>query len=464
MASRAFPQQAITFGSAVALLRAARPGLVGIPIGLAAFALLCFAAWLSLGRDLPAARAQVTAAFQAGALQDAEYRAGDTQIGWHQYNDCLILWQALDQRASAGQLAVSPLLDPHREETSRCARLRAFADHGPAAAAPAPEFYHRYLHGHTMLVRFLLPILSVERIRLVYHLALTALVVAGLGLSLWGLARRRRPAEALFWLIVFLAFARWFGLESFGQSLGHGPADIVHLGFLLFLAAAGVRGGLGRRTALLACALFGAMVMSFEFLTGGLPLGLAAVIGGLPFAVRPDERQDLRRLLVAAATAFCTAAIACYAAKIVLAVAVFGPASFFDTALQLQMRAGLGSRAGETVEFVSAVKKLLKGFQGLAAGMPALAFAMTALAAAAGLWGTRIALRTGDAALRDRAAALLLSNLAIVALLVLLWQHTVIHAWFMHRTFAWTVATGLALFLLTALPPSEHAPAASARP
>jgi len=446
-----------------ALLRACRGGLIGIPVGLCVFALFCLANWLSLDRDVSAARAQVAGAFSQGVLQEQDYRAGDTQIGWHQYNDCLILWQAIDQRSTATELTVSPLLDPHREDSSRCGRLRAFVNGDPAAAAVTPTYYHRYLHGHTTVARYLLPVMSVEDIRLAYHLALTALVVAGIGLALWGLARGAM-VPGLFWLFVFLAFARWFGLESFGMSLGHGPSDILHLSFLVALAAAGVTRGIGARTAIAGAAVFGALVMVFEFLSGGLHLGLAAVIGGLPFALNPDARRALAQTVAAAAFAFCAAAVTAYAAKALLALAIFGSATFVDTAMQLQMRAGLGGREGETVELVTSAKKLLKGFQGLAAGMPALAFAVTALAAAAGLWAARRIHRGGSAPLSGPAAFLLLSNLAIFALLALLWQHSIVHAWFMHRTFAWTIATGLALFLLAVLDRQARPLAFSAPP
>lgn len=442
------------------LLGAARTGLIGVPVGIALFALFWLASMLSLGRDVPAAQAHVTAAFTTGALADQDYRAGDTRIGWHQFNDCLILWQAIDQRGSAAQLALTPLSDRHQEETSRCGRLQAFA----AGAADPGEayYYHRYLHGHTILARYLLPQMSVEAIRLLYHLVLTAITLAGIALGLRGLARGGHPAESLFWLIVFLAFARWFGLESFGQSLGHGPSDIVHLSFLLFLAAAGTRGGIGRRTALLCAAVFGALVMIFEFLTGGIPLGLAAVVGGIPFALRADERQELWQVVAACLAAFCAAALTCYAAKLALALLVFGPDSFTDTALQLQMRAGIGARASDAgnLDLLTAAKKVIKGFEGMAAGMPAMALGMVALAAAAGAWGLHRLAGCADRDLRQRAMALLLSNAAIAAMLLLLWQHSVVHAWFMSRVFAWTIGSGLGLFLLAALAgPGRQLPA-----
>ncbi|CAA9515911.1 MAG: hypothetical protein AVDCRST_MAG91-1881 [uncultured Sphingomonadaceae bacterium] len=431
------------------LLRALRSGLVGVPIGLCLAALFYLANYASLGRDIPQARAHVAAAFEAGALQDEDYLAGNTAIGWHQYNDCLILWQALDQRAPADQLAVSPLISPHPETGTRCRALRGFA---AGEAPPVPEFYHRYIHGHTMVARYLLPVLTVEQIRFLYQSVVTLLIVSGIGIALIALVRRRHPIESLFFLVLFLAFARWFGVEQFGQSLGHGPSDIVHLSYLLFLAAAAVMGGMSRRAAVLTAGLLGALVITFEFLTGGLPLGIAAVIGALPFAVRRNDAEDPEPYVLAALFAFCAAALTCLLVKMALALYVFGPAPLVDSAMQLQMRAGIGSNQGELagVDLVTIAKKLVKGLQGMASGMILMAGLMVAAAIAAGVWGARFLLRSAGPIMRRQVIAVLLSNAALALLLGVLWQHTVVHAWFMERTLVWTIGTGFALFALAA--------------
>ena len=437
--------------------------VAGAGIALLAMLLFGLAARAGLNRDLPQARANIGAAFETGALQQRDWVAGDTGIGHHQYNDCLILWQAIDQRGTARELAVSPLRHVPTGERSMCDGLR-----GLAAGEPPPprDFYHRYVHGHTTLARYLLPAIGVEGMRILFRTASTLLVLAGVALSLVALARGRRPVEGLFWLIVFLSFSRWFGLESFGQSLGHGPADAVHLAFLLFLAAASFGGGLSRRTAILASGAFGALVAIFEFLTGGIPLGLAAVIGGVPFATARDRAPA--SFVWDALVAFCAGVLVCLGVKLLAALYMFGPSSFADTAAQLQLRAGLATGQGETagveIDLRFVAKKLLTGLGGLAAGMHVMAGATIALAVAAGAWGARRLLRGGDAGLRDRAVALLLSNAAIALMLGLLWQHTLIHAWFMERTLVWTIASGFALFALgVRVQPDREPGAANAR-
>ena len=86
--------------------------------------------------------------------------------------------------------------------------------------------------------------LSLRGIRNLYKTILSGLVGVGFAISLAGLAMGKETAV---WAVVFAVLARWFGLETFGQSLGHGPSDIVLMSFALFLAAGSFLGGLGTR-------------------------------------------------------------------------------------------------------------------------------------------------------------------------------------------------------------------------
>lgn len=431
------------------LCRAGIGFAAAMPIALVFFALFYVANRASLGRDLPAAEANVRAAYAAGVLQDVDWIPGDTGIGRHQYNDCLILYMAIDQQAPAGQLAASPIKPVQRGTETMCQALRSFAG-GDKAAGRTGIWYHQYIHGHTMLVRWLLPVLSVETIRNLYHTLQTLLVLAGILMTMTALAQRRHSTESLFWLIVLLAFSRWFGLESYGQSLGHAPSDAVILAYLLFLAAGAARGGIGRRTSLIAAAIFGSLTAIFEFLTGGIPLGLAIIVGGLPFALAETAPGDVRDRVIEAAAAFCAAVAACLAFKILLALWIFGIDSFRESAAQLAVRMGVGTESSD-IGPLKMAKSLTKGLNSLAAGMHVLAGAMLVSAAGFGAWGARVLLRSGNAQLRSRAIHLIASNLVIVGMLTLLWQHTIIHAWFMDRIFVWTIGSGFALFALAVM-------------
>lgn len=423
--------------------------MVAVPLALLFCLLFYVANRASLGRDLPVAEANIRAAYASGALQDVDWIPGNTDIGRHQYNDCLILYMAVDQQATIDQLAASPIKPVQLGTETMCQALRGFVG-GDKAAGRTGIWYHQYIHGHTMLARWLLPVLPVEAIRNLYHTLQSLLVLAGILVAMTGLARRKRPTESLFWLIVFLAFSRWFGLESYGQSLGHAPSDAVILAYLLFLVAGAARGGIARRTSLIAAAIFGSLTAIFEFLTGGIPLGLAIIVGGLPFALAETTPHDVRDRVIEAAAAFCFAVAACLAFKILLALWVFGIDSFRESAAQLAVRMGVGT---ETIDIgpLKMAKSLTKGLNSLAAGMHVLAGAMLVTAAGFGAWGARVLLRSGDPQLRSRAIHLIASNLVIVGMLTLLWQHTIIHAWFMDRIFVWTIGSGFALFGLAAI-------------
>lgn len=439
----------LTLADAGSLARcAARGALVAFPVAALLFAIFCLANRYGLGRDLPDAEAQVRTAYASGVLQDADYLPGNTGIGRHQYNDCLILYMAIDQQAAPAQLMTSPIKPIQRAGESMCGALRAYVG-GDKAAGRTGIWYHQYIHGHTMLARYLLPLLPVEAIRDLYHGVETVLVMAGMLVAMIGLARGRRPVENLFWLIMFVAFSRWFGLESYGQSLSHAPSDAIVLGYMLFLVGAVARGGLARRSAVIATATFGSLVAIFEFLTGGIPLGLAIVAGGLPFALRDDEPRAVLDGVIEAAAAFAGAVLVCLAFKILLALTVFGIDAFRESALQLGVRIGMGDVPPD-LSPLRMGKSLIKGLNSLAAGMHVMAGAMLLIAIGFGGWGARRLIGSGDPRLKARALHLIASNAAIAAMLVLLWEHSIIHAWFMDRILVWTIGSGFALFALGA--------------
>lgn len=413
-------------------------------IAVALFLLFVGLAHLSLRNGSAAVAGAVNAAFAEQALdRESSWRFGDTEIGAHQYNDCLILYQAMDQRAPAARLAISPLSVPVKTDDS-CAVL---ADVAAGQAAPAPRYYHQYLHAHTTLARMLVPAMGVSGLRGLYKLALTIALLAGIGTAVIAMTRRRRVAAHAAWLAIFLVFARGFGLESFGQSLGHGPADLVAVGFLLFVQRMSVERALSGRAAVLASGVFGALTMQFEFLTGGLPLGLAIVIGALPLALAQDA--GMGATLLRATAAYATGAVVTALCKLALVAITFGGAALVAFGRQFLFRAGLSDVSQRDVpvgpgEFGD---HLWAGLEGMAPGMHALIVGLLLIAVAAGIWGWRRLRREGGVA-RLRANAIAASMLVPPLWLVALWQHSAQHAWFMDRILAWDIAAGAMLFAL----------------
>src|SRR5690606_25054663 len=111
---------------------APRLGIARTVLGAAIIALGVFVTFfalshLSLRTDRAALAAPITAAFADKTLDpQGSWRHGDTVIGAHQYNDCLILFQALDDRGDRALRAVSPLSVPV-DTDSACDTLSGFA-------------------------------------------------------------------------------------------------------------------------------------------------------------------------------------------------------------------------------------------------------------------------------------------------------------------------------------------------
>lgn len=365
---------------------------------------------------------RIPEAFASGALTTDNFRNGDAVNGSHQFNDCLVLAMAIDQRGTTGQLTVSPSLPfkPYAEEP--CKLLKA-------GAVERPYYYHNYIHGQTALLRFLLPILDIATIRELYRDASSLLLVAGIALAM---LRVWQGGEAVF-LIVLLCFARFFGLEAFGQSLGHAPADFVLLSFIvstMFEAS--------DTEAINRAAIFGSLTMIFEMMTGGLPLGLAAVIGLTLYSLKSGRLSTVWQC----AAAYLVGAACTLVLKYLAVGLVFGLGSLaaVPEALGARINGALPGYAHPPAFPVQVIGNL----DSIITEMPVMAALILALCIC---FGAMSAIRLQS----PQSRFLALSNLPIVAWFVVFHQHTMLHAFFMDRMFVWPIASGFALFALAQL-------------
>ncbi|WP_375395722.1 hypothetical protein [uncultured Sphingomonas sp.] len=418
---------------------------MSVPTALAIFIGFCALAWASLGVDRTLLMSQVRTAYGSRDLRtDGGALFGNVNIGEHQYNDCLILFQTIDDRASRMERAISPLR-PVPDKQGICADLKELVTSGPGQP---PDFYHRYFHAQTTLARMLVPGLGVAGLRDLYKLLISSILVAGIGLALLDIARRRRDVMGVVWLIVFFVFARFFGLESFGQSLGHAPADLLIVCFLLIVSRASSERPISRRFAMVAAASFGALTIEFEFLTGGLPLGLAVVIGTLPLALAPGGKA--LKTTLDAAISFGIGVVTCMIGRILLLLMVFGTTPLTASFDQLLYRTGIGNSVNNDASsgLGSFVMRVCSGLGSLAAGMIWLVIGMLGLALVSGIWSYQILRKDENDAVRQRAVALVASNVVLLLWIVLFRQHTAEHAWFIDRIFVWALASSGILFAL----------------
>jgi len=424
--------------------------LTPFAVGIAVLGLYLLFSYSTLGRDNPRAVAQVVKAFKKGQLVEDPYQHPSTTIGSHQWNDCLITMLAVDERGDRLRLALSPIIAdfPQQPEASLnpCKGLKALVS--GAALDPALYHYDRYVHGAAALLRFLLPHFEIKRIRALYRAGLTTVLVVGFGLSLIGIARGIRVREFAVMATTFLVLLRFFGLEFFSQSLGHGPADSVVALYALAVAAM-LFAPSGPLLAVGLASLFGALTVILELFTGGMPLGFAMVIGLSTLAVRAEARPQGVLLAAWAAAAFVIAAAVVYLLKLLAIASLEGYAVIADVIQRMRYY----SMAAETGLDVRAfVGQLAASLGGLVGGMDLLAWAAVVGALLAGCYGALSIYRhVADAATRRQALLLVLSVPPVPLWFLVFANETGPHAWYADRLFAWPVAAGFGLFLVSVI-------------
>jgi hypothetical protein len=272
-------------------------------------------------------------------------------------NDCLILGALVMPRDVPLKASVSPRQPLAGEETDSppgypaaalcrglAATMRAVARNSAADQLPPPSYYHRYIHGDTTVAALLLGGVSFAAATTTLLVACYAMIGAIAVLALFRLrtsdsAERRRAGA---FLIIAATLACFYGIPVFDRSFSFAPTDLVVFAFIFYglLQPLGV---IPLQRLALAAAIFGSLIAILEFLTGGVPLGLATLIALIGLGRAPDW-PTLRNRMAAGTAAFGAAIVACFGYKLLAVAAVFGTnelAVFFET---------LGQRMGGSVE------------------------------------------------------------------------------------------------------------------
>jgi hypothetical protein len=415
-------------------------------VGIAILGLHLLASFNALDRDVDTAKARVQRAFDRGELVENPYQHPSTTIGSHQWNDCLITLMAIDQRGDRTRLALSPIIagfsSPGSADSNPCAALKALV----SGAMPDSSLYHydRYVHGAVVTLRYLLPRHEISHIRAMYRRALTGTLVIGFGLCLIGIARGKRvPAFAVL-AVTFLALLRFFGLEFFSQSLGHGPADLIIASYAVAITLM-LFTSTGPVLAVLAAAIFGGLTVVFELFTGGVPLGLAMVLGLSSLAVRPDARPRGIRVALWAASAFLIAAAVVYLLKLLTVAYVADGRVIADILHKLRAY----SAAADGLDPVPLLSQVAGSAGVLVGGMTLLARSAVAGGIVAGVYGASwIRRHVQDSGTRQHAALLAISILPIPLWCLVFINQVGNHAWFMDRILVWPIAAGFGLFVM----------------
>jgi hypothetical protein len=415
-------------------------------------------------------RAGIAAKLEAA---NAKHALHETWSGWTGRaiprfggNDCLMLAALLQKYPGRLAETISARIPPADAQPPAragdptipaCLQLVAAlerADH----ADPDAIFYHRYLHGQRVFAALALAVTSPQALGWITLLANALLLLAVL---IPALRRRRDGWRESGYAVIAATLLLFDGLWLFGIYFSFGLSDLV---LAAFLACAYHRGVARAPEGVfaVAIALFGAATAILEFLTGGIPFGLALLLGVIALD-GPADRDALLRRACHGTIIFAAAIVLTFAIKLALVML------FIDPNVLADFLGGLSARVGasfvenlppQEVAWVSAlgidvsaldrhwafallymVARLGYATFVIGYGSPALGMAiMGAAVLTSAILLVRRARAPSDAVARTRLLILCGSALVMPAWSMLFLNHTLLHAIWMVRPFAWFIA------------------------
>lgn len=272
---------------------------------------------------------RIQQAFSTGQLVPHDYLPYDVHRGFHQYNDCNILQMMTNEDSSSVARALGPWLHmADSSATEACRTLRELVVDGRDPGGFVSSRYTRYWHGYIPILAVLLTFLKLSTLRVILRIT----VYSALLLLLLSGFRERR----FLFLTgpVFFSGAFFWGLPYFGQGMSHALGDSVvmfGLACLIFWHRKFTHASM----LIPFCALFGAIVVYFEMLTGPLPIAAGLLFPGVYLISRltnpPDTGIDRHlRLAISASIAFAMGAMITVGVRVFVAAALVQP-SGLDT-------------------------------------------------------------------------------------------------------------------------------------
>lgn len=384
-------------------------------------------------------------------------------------NDCLILSTLLQNYPSRLAEAISARIPPADAQPPArageptipaCLQLIAALERRDHAD-PDAVYYHRYLHGQRVFAALALAVISPQAlgwITLVLNamLLFSVLVPAMRRSQARDSWRRQRGFAAIAATLLLLD-----GLWLFGIYFSFGLSDLVLSAFLAYAYHRGAARAPEPAFAT-AVALFGAATAILEFLTGGIPFGLALLLGIVALD-GPADRDALLRRAIHGTIIFALVILLTFAIKIALVMLFVDPNALAD------FRGGLSTRVGNSfvanlppqeIAWVSAfgidvaslehnwafavlymVARL--GYATFVIGYGSPILGMVIMGAALVTTGALLIQRmrrSTDEIARTRLLVLFASALVMPAWSIIFLSHTLLHAIWMVRPFAWFIA------------------------
>lgn len=250
------------------------------------------------------------------------------------FNDCLILSMlVLPDDPDILARAVSPSVPSIGETWSgtagpgypdfvQCRNLAMIMDATPGATIPS-TYYHQYIHGDWIITKLLLALFSLglatKFIALILVGVLGALVVFS---SRSALVQPGMTGRDLGYAIIGFVLLMFYALPIYARSFSFAPSDIVLSCFLLHCYIRPTNFLTESKLAVTSGA-FGALTAIFEFLTGGIPSGVMAIIAIIVLDHSSNSSVMVRRLCIGM-ICFILAIGMCFAMKYATVLAMWG--------------------------------------------------------------------------------------------------------------------------------------------
>lgn len=387
--------------------------------------------------DPSTTRHRIRAAFETGDLGFDDFLLFDSRRGFFQYNDCNVLQMIANSNPSRLSGALSPIVySANHDWTDQCAVLHRVAAEGADLSGLIENHYSRYWHGYRVGVAMALRAMELRTLRRVLGGGVWLSLAAFLVLTVRAGGTTRRVG-----LAITLSAALLWAVPYFDQGFTFGFGDAALIFGLAVLAA---QPHLARHVDTIApfAAIFGAVIAFFEMLTGQLPVAAAWLVAVI-VAVRRDQAPSAAtdvRVLSFALAAFGTGAVVTVVIKQVLAFTLSDPgaghAFFSHLAMYADVPEASGRRPGVLLPFI----RLADAAYVLTYGSKNAGYVLVMLVTLLWMLGASLAWRDRRVTTNMDRVVLLVASLAPVVWVLLLPQHTVIHARFMVRILVASIA------------------------
>jgi hypothetical protein len=401
--------------------------LLTVILANAVFLLLTFAGYLTAA---PVGE-RILTAFARGELVYQDYIRFNSRLGFHQYNDCVVLQMLYYRDPANPRLALGPSVyfsdDP---EISQCKLLHQLVNGNVDRRTIRESYYARYWHGYNALVSFGLKYLDIVSLRKLF--SLSAWLAIGL-LALVSLRSGHYVRRA--GLVIALSALLFWALPFFSSNFTHGPGDILVLIGVTIPAVSGRR--LTRIEQLLPySAFFGAAIVFMEMLTGQLPTAAAWLVVMVLAIYRdhyPSEDKKIYWTLLLVLVAYGIGAVGTVVIKQVLAFYFLGHGVTEAFVGNLRLYISIPASQNGVPGFLLSFERLYHYFNMLVYGRKRSSLLIANLMVLIWIVNLSAACLIRSAINWKDVAAIFLAACIPVAWILLLNQHTYIHAGFMVR-------------------------------